>query len=85
MTVEIGKIFGNGATDIIHQRFTNFNQIDDNPEMFWKLQVAKLAESQRCNIPSDHGIDLYVYDHLLPGIDSWKDYYLFLVKMSSIF
>ena len=55
--------------------------LDRNSDDYWKLRIAEMIASPRCNIPVTDSLELYVYDHLLPGMSSWKEYYDFLVDM----
>lgn len=54
--------------------------LDDNSDDYWKLRIGEMM-GPRSNIPLKNGMDLYVYDRLLPGITTWKEYYQFLLKM----
>jgi hypothetical protein len=54
--------------------------IDFDSDLYWKLRVAQLVESERLNIPLG-SVELYVYDHLLTGFKTWKEYYSFLNQM----
>lgn len=74
MSIKVGEVYGE-----IAGRMLQSHTIED--EMYWKLRVAQLAISSRCNIPCDNGIELYLYDHLLPGMHSWKEYFIFITKM----
>lgn len=57
----------------------------EDSEEYWKLKVAELVDSYRYNInlidSPTNGLDLYVYDNLLEGMTSWKDYYKFLISL----
>jgi len=85
MNFKIGDVYGDLAEAKINENFKSISDIEGNSDLFWKLQISKIMESDRCNIKSVHNLDLYVYDRLLPGIESWKDYYLFLIEMRTIF
>jgi hypothetical protein len=68
--------YGPVATEMLHEI-----SVEDNPNLYWKLRVAEMIASPRCNIPLKNSLELYVYDQLLPGMTSWEDYYRFLMDM----
>ena len=70
--------------------------MDDQTDTYWKLRVAEMIASPRFNIPVGNmpvgnmpvgnmpvgnSMELYVYDQLLPGMTTWKQYYHFLIDM----
>jgi hypothetical protein len=67
-------IYGSTATHMLEQ-------CTPGSDKYWRLKIAEMVESPRCNIPVTDSLDLYVYDKLLPGMTSWKDYYYFIVNM----
>lgn len=69
------KLYGTTATHLLAQLPQDCNSDD-----YWKLRIAEMVVSPRCNIPLN-SLELYVYDHLLPGMSTWKEYYDFLVGM----
>lgn len=79
MSIKIGEVYGTIAEKMMESQFPHV--ISENQDLFWKLCIAKLIAGPRCNIPLKNGLELYVYDQLLPGLSSWKDYYFFLMKM----
>ena len=85
MSFKIGEIYGLIADKMLHFYFPSATEhpetIEKNPELFWKLCVARLVINSRCVIPSDSGRELFVYDQILNGMSSWKDYYFFLETM----
>jgi hypothetical protein len=85
MSFKIEEVHGEIAKQLLRTRFPNVithpDSIEQNADLFWKLRVAGLVDSPRCNIPLESGLELYVYDRLLPGMSSWKDYYYFIGKM----
>lgn len=77
---KISNYFGSRATFEL-----GTGKYSDQTEEYWKLKVAELVDSHRYNInlidsPTD-SLDLYVYDHPLEGMNSWKDYYNFLISL----
>ena len=74
MSFKIGNVYGQLARKMLQTHYP-----DD--DLFWKLSIANLVVSPRCNIPLKNGLDLYVYDQLLPGMSTWKDYYIFMEKL----
>lgn len=77
MSCSFDIIHGSIATDLLDTSSVKFNT---NSDVYWKLKIAEMIESNRCNIPLK-SLELYVYEQPLIGMQSWKDYYLFLTGM----
>lgn len=76
MNIPFRQLYGSFATEnlrILH--------LHEKNELYWKLRIAEMINSPRNNITLDNTFDIYVYDDLLPGIDTWKDYYNFLINV----
>lgn len=77
MNSSFDVIHGSIATELLKCATIKF---DVNSDVYWKLKVAEMIESKRCNIPLK-SLELYVYEQPLIGMQSFRDYYLFLTQV----
>lgn len=83
LSTPISKLYGSDSKAELE---TGRYSVDS--EEYWKLKIASLVSDKRCNINLVNGsndpsysLDLYVYDRLLEGMTSWKEYYKFLIGL----
>ena len=80
LNTKISELHGLKAKSILET-----GQYSVDSEEYWNLKVRELVDSGRNNInlidDARDGLDLYVYDRLLPGMTSWKEYYKFLIDL----
>jgi len=75
------EFYGLIAKQILETFFTNVTTDGKKPDSYWKLRIAEMIVSPRCNIPLKNGIDIFVYDQLLPGMSTWEEYYIFIIQL----